>query len=324
MNSRKILLFTLFDTSYFVKGIAMMQSAEKHSSYEIRWTVLAMDEVTKQLLLQLNKKNLKVVTPVDIGPDFIDLKNSRTHKEFCWSGAAFLFDHLVKREPESSLMAYIDADCYFFDDIGKCFDELGNFFAIGIHKHNFSNKNLYLESIVGKFNVGVVIGRNSKDLSQCIGRWKEQVSFECTDKPSEGFYGDQKYLDEWPLLYNRLKIFENTGIGIAPWNLDNKLIDFSYQALKFKNNLVVYHFHGISIMKKTKSTLHIRGAKGYKIPFKIKKYLYEPYIKHILNIEENYFKELSRENYYTMGEKEFIKSLFPFVFKFKTYRYFIY
>jgi hypothetical protein len=282
---RNITLISHFDINYAVRGIAMIRSAESKSSKSIFWKVLALDSETCEVLRKLNLPNLQIFTTQQVGNELLSIRNSRTYKEFCWSAGAIFMDFVIREFLETDLVAYIDADCYFFGDLATCFSQLGASKNIAAHGHNFSENRKHWEDSVGKFNVGLVLGRKSEELRVCIERWKNQVLVSCTVDTSTGNFGDQKYLDSWPILYDGFIELTSAGVGVAPWNIDN--LDLSDSRLGLKVNqdyLIFYHFHGVHQILNLSFFALFQASRGYTIKKYVRNKLYFPYFQELFEI----------------------------------------
>ena len=281
-----ITLISHFDLNYTVRAIAMMRSAEKKSSQTISWKILALDSETYEVLRNLEMPNLQIFTASQIGSDLQTIRNSRSYKEYCWSAGAIFMDFVVREFLETNLVAYIDADCYFFGDLSTCFFQLGANKNIAAHGHNFSESRKHWEEFVGKFNVGLILGRKSEELLECVRIWKNQVLVSCTTDISTGNFGDQKYLDSWPILYEGFLELTSPGVGVAPWNIDHLDLSESQQGLQVnKNNLIFYHFHGVHQILNYKFFTLFQAARGYYIKKSVRRKIYIPYFRELLEIE---------------------------------------
>ena len=94
------------------------------------------------------------------------------------------------------------------------FDEFDKSVSIAISEH-FHN-----ETIGGKYCVQFMYFRNDIEGRKCLKWWKERCIEWCYARYEDGKYGDQKYLDSFPLLFENVYIIKNRGVGIAPWNMN--------------------------------------------------------------------------------------------------------
>jgi hypothetical protein len=176
---------------------------------------------------------------------------------------------------------YVDADMMFFDDPKLVLDELGCDGEILVHEHRYSADKLQYEAISGRFNVGLLAVKNGEQAQACIERWRRQCLDKCVVDPANGFCGDQKYLDEWPRLYSRLRCIGHRGGGVAPWNvLSYRVTSVAGKPMVDDQPVVFYHFHALQILPVgLMGLIKIFPAFGYRLPSDVKKIIYRPYIK---------------------------------------------
>lgn len=227
---------TLFDSTYLSKGLALHQSLLQHSSEDFTLRILAMDEVCRHALAQLELSNVEVIKLdyVERSLGIQDLRAKRSWLEYCWTMASqfmFFFMRAGLRE-----ITYLDADLFFFSDPTVVFDTIAER-SIAITPHRFIPAKEYLR-VNGEFNVGWVTFRNTTRGFACSDYWATQVRARCSAVIG---CGDQAYLDEWPYLYrDDLCVLPKT-VNVAPWNVGN----WSITAGPCIDNLPVicYHFH---------------------------------------------------------------------------------
>lgn len=278
---------TLFDSNYLIKGLALIQSVINHASQNIKWHVLALDGITSEYL----RSNFPDIDVLDFGPEFdqelYERSFNRPWRETCWSAAACLLNNLTHKLENSEYLVYLDADCYFYNDITKMLTCLESF-NIAIHEHNFSEDRKEWLNKSGRFNVGAVAGVVGQEFITCTTRWREQVLESCESIPSLGKCGDQTYLNEWPELYPNLYIWESPGVGLAPWNLNNfPPLEMGSSLSVAKSDLFFFHFHGLEIKFLTSFLALYVPAAGYNLRNKPIKYIFEPYIRNLMLLRNN-------------------------------------
>ncbi len=225
---------TLFDRNYLERGLILYQSIRQRDA-ECRFFVLAMDDETFSAIEALAMQVFHIDSLVQMG----DLKKNHTWQELCWLAASQFMEWI--RIPDNAQLTYLDADMMFFSDPQIIFDEIGDN-SIGIIPHRFTPQNRARLEKNGRFNVSWVTAKNNAIGRECISLWAKQCRDWCYNRHENGKFGDQKYLNEWPELYNgHVCEISNPGAGLAPWNLPNYRIG-SGPTVDGKP-VIFYHFH---------------------------------------------------------------------------------
>jgi hypothetical protein len=180
-----------------------------------------------------------------------------------------------------------------------------------IHEHNYSADRINWLEKSGRFNVGFVAGRNVNEFRRCLSKWRYQVIEDSSINYDKGICGDQKYLDNWPLLYNGLHISEEIGAGVAPWNLNNYTISWN-GSMPFIDNerLIFYHFHGLQTLK-WKFFIFYLIAPGYNIKLRKIKRLYITYLNNVTRVSANIGIEKSHKSFFDFFLSSFKSRLLP-------------
>jgi len=270
---------TLFDRYYATRGIALLRSLEQHCREEFRFTILCMDQETQALLARLNLPRTDLILPRDLGDaELLAVEQSRPRREFCWTCPPSLMLYMLNRLAPGEIATYVDADLAFFSDPAPVFEELGNK-DIAIHAHRFSPEYQASEATSGIFNVGLIAIRNASQGRACLERWRAQCLEKCELDPDNGFCGDQKYLDEWPSLYDRLVVLQHPGVCLAPWNIRNYTIGEKDGRVTVNGApLIFYHYHSlIPLSMNFLGRCALVPSHGYRFPPAQQRLIYRPY-----------------------------------------------
>jgi hypothetical protein len=217
------------------------------------------------------------------------VKKSRSVAEYCWTCTPSTISHVLHNY-DVPHCTYIDADLYFYSDPSILIEELlesGKSVLITEHRFSFLPK-LYEEKRGGRFCVQFITFIREENSLQVLEKWRGQCIEWCYSRYEDGKFGDQKYLEEWPLIYSNIHILQHQGGGIAPWNLTQ----YSFQTekesiigtlLKDKSEFMVVFFH-FQYVKFMENNLCDIG--WYYISSTVKKVFYVPYISKVKGIEE--------------------------------------
>jgi len=244
---------TYFDINYLVKGLALIESLNRHEKNDFQIFVICLDEITRIILNKLNLQNIKTIPFHEIEQrDFplLEAKQNRSLVEYYWTITPTIILRIFERHPEIDLLTYLDADLYFYSSPDPIFDELDNH-SILIHEHRFSQSQSFLEKF-GKYNVGLLCFCNDASGLEALTWWRDRCIEWCYARLENGKYGDQLYLNDWPERFKQVVVLQNIGTGVGPWN--HIQYDFSIdpddnKVLVNKLPLVFYHFHSLTFVE---------------------------------------------------------------------------
>ena len=239
---------TLFDSSYLLKGLAMISSLNLFCP-GMRIYVLCMDEQTKCILDCLDLPFIKCITLAEVeNEDLLKAKADRGVAEYCWTLSSCFTWYMMQKQPEIDLITYLDADLLFYSDVRPLFDEIGDA-SISIVEHRFTPR-LRDRAVNGRFCVQWVSFRRNDEGMECLERWRNQCIDWCYYRLEDGKMGDQKYLDEWPERYLGCHIIENLGAGVAPWNYSQYTFTTrGGQVFVDGVPVIFYHFHQFQMLQ---------------------------------------------------------------------------
>mgnify|MGYP003586371672 CR=1 FL=1 len=243
---------TYFDSNFIYKGLALYDSLCNNVK-EFKLWVLCLDDKSHELLLRLNLQQIILLRLDDFecrNPDLLEIKNQRLLHEYYWTITPLLPLTLLREVPEIDLIAYLDADLFFYSDLQPIYDEWGDG-SIYIIPHRFPLSRKNDESLVGIYNVGFVGHRRDETGIACLERWASQCIEWCHqqyDNPVA--YGDQKYLDVWPKVYPGCVVSMNEGVGAGGWNILNYHHIYSVDNQLFLDNykLIMLHLNFVELL----------------------------------------------------------------------------
>jgi hypothetical protein len=294
----------------------MYESLADHST-QFHLYIFAFDSLSERILKKMNLAHVTVISLEEFETaELLNVKKERSKAEYCWTCTSSTIFHVLKNYDVHDC-TYLDSDLFFFSDPAVLIDELDQHDKnVLMTEHRFSFfPRLYEEKRSGRFCVQFLTFRNEESSLKVLDRWREQCIEWCFARHEDGKFGDQKYLDEWPELYNNTHILEHMGGGVAPWNLDSykffedgKAIKGIVSKTKTEFNLVFYHFQYVKFLKNNRFDIG-----WYHISAFNEKLLYHPYLLKIKDIEdrlvnfnEDYKKTFTEFN--TQGLKNKLKT----------------
>ena len=278
---------TYFDSRYLTRGLALYNSLRKHAPRFVLH-VLCLDEPTYDYLAGAN---LDGVRPIELSdfetwdPSLPAVKPSRSLVEYYFTCAPNLVLYVMDHLPNVSGVTYLDADLYFFEDPAPIYEEIGSG-SVGIIGHRFPPPQTHLE-VHGIYNVGFLFFRNDEPGRRCLEWWRERCLEWCYDKVEDGKFADQKYLDQWPTLFNGVVVVKNKGAGVAPWNQARHAITTSGRRLYVGGEpLIFYHFHALRLASWIIS-MHGLARYGGTMTTVLKSRIYVPYIRELRRLQRH-------------------------------------
>ena len=278
---RPTLFGTLFFANYLTRALVLYRSMEAHFRNDFTLVCLCMDEAAAAIIeeLKLPRVSLLRISQLESrDPLLLAVKGDRTIGEYSWTCTPSFMRYLLDGAGAHDAVAYLDAVLMFFADPQPVFDEWQDS-DILIHGHRYASRHQHLEPNAGTYNVALVAMRASEEAERCLARWRGQCLDACTIDNDRGLCGDQKYLDEWPLLYRRLTIFQHPGAGLAPWNIEQyELTDDPAGPVVDGKPVIFYHYHALRLLVADLfgRSLMVPSA-GYDFTHRQLRLIYRPY-----------------------------------------------
>lgn len=230
---------TLFDKNYLYQGLALHDSLVA-TTHEFKLYALAMDEVAFEMLEKLDRESLVPVSIEDMLTDDVRVvRQKTTHGQFCWVNQPLICQYLLEHHG-LDMVTYLESDSYFFSDPEQLFEELGTY-SVSLVPHNFSS-GIDNTVIAGRFCVQFNAFRNDNYARAVLADWrKENFGY---DKSEPKLYPGQTSIDSWPIKFPGVKVIENPGAGVAPWNVSGYKLGQSNGVPTVDGMPVVfYHYH---------------------------------------------------------------------------------
>lgn len=254
---------TLFDSTFLPQGLALHRSLTRHGGDFQLW-VVAMDDLSEKFLPELALSHVTVIPLRELETaDLRAVRPTRSVAEYCWTITPFTIDAVLERS-NATRVTYIDADMWLVSPPTPIFNEMeGQGAAALITDHAYARE--YEQSAeYGRFCVQFM-PFDRMGSTEIRRKWQAQCLDWCFAEPSEGKFGDQKYLDDWPDSYGAaVRVVENLSLLQAPWN-----------ATRFSaGDAVTYHFHRLRIVSQNRVHPGL-----YRLPREHQILIYEPYLR---------------------------------------------
>jgi hypothetical protein len=225
---------------------------------------------------------VRLISLSDFEKDDVELRQAKQNRspiEYYFTCTPSLPLYILETFPEVDIVTYLDADLYFFSSIEPVYRELGDG-SVLIIGHRFPPY-LRFREIHGIYNVGMLCFRRDANGFACLHYWRTCCLAWCYDRPENGRYADQKYLDDWPGRFAGVVVLQHKGAGLAPWNLGN--YRYSWKNVEFLIDgqpIIVYHFHGLKRINRWITDANTMVFMT-KLPGIVKKGVYIPYLEEL-------------------------------------------
>lgn len=277
---------TYFDGGYLARGLSLVESIRAHGDTS-KIIVLALDSAVETYFSLHPQPELKIISLQDLEsfePRLLEVKQGRSQAEYYFTCTPILIKYaqtLLSRSEDIAI--YLDADLYFFESPAMVIDEFGAG-SIGIIEHKYSKKFEQKLKKYGRFNVGWVAFRNDQFGHNLLRWYCDSTLTWCSDKPTNGLYADQGYLDSFP-DWSGTVVLKTPGANLAPWNVGN------YQLTRTNHGnilvdafpLLFFHFHGI----KSRGPRYVTAEMmyGFRLTKELRNAVYEPYLRKLSSYE---------------------------------------
>jgi len=277
---------TYFDRRYLPRGLALLRSLERHGRPFRLW-VLCLDQACAEHLTSLRHDALVTVTLEDLergDPQLAASRATRSQIEYYFTCTPAWVWFVMHREPTVSELTYLDADLFFFSDPEPVFEE-SRPYSVSITPHRYADRARRRFARYGMHNVGWLTFRRDDDGMRCLAWWRERCIEWCYDRVQGDRYADQKYLDAFPLVSERVRTITHVGANAAPWNIGAYEVGGERDRPTIGDSpLVFYHFQGVrKLAPRTYDTnLAVYGAS---LSPSVRELIYVPYLRELDAIE---------------------------------------
>ena len=267
---------SVVSSAYIYKFLAMQDSLLEHCS-DYHLYALCADQTAYDVLNRLDLKNITLILVSQLEKGRLyKAKNDRNHHEYCWTLKAFFLNYIMNKYKDTCYYAHLDSDLYFFSDPVQIVNEAPTA-SLFLTDHNFSTEFLSSYETSGKYNTGFVCCKKDGVARAAVAWWSEMCFEKCSLKADakKEIYGDQRYVEKWPLLFPNVHNINSKGANVAQWNvLGFNISEKAGQVFVENDRLIFYHFSGLDILSKNEYSL-CTFFRAEDIPLNL---IYMPYV----------------------------------------------
>ncbi|HET7834031.1 MAG TPA: glycosyl transferase [Gallionella sp.] len=232
-----------------------------------------MDELVERNLQRLALPHVGLIPLREVEDvRLLGVKPTRSTGEYCWTLTPFVPQFVFERDSRVNRVTYLDADLFFFASPKSLLDEFehsGKHVMITEHAYAPRYERFGRAKRGGRFCVQFMTFVRSPEGAKVMRWWQDRCLEWCYARVEDGKYGDQKYLDQWPVLFEpEVHILLQKEKTLAPWNV-------AYYGNLGRGQVtpVFYHFHGLRILSHNELLLY----SGYRVG-NAANYLYQTYL----------------------------------------------
>jgi hypothetical protein len=265
---------TLFDSRFLLLGLTLHESLQRVAPNSHLW-VICIDELVEQQLKSLNLDHVSTISLRSIeSEELLSVKPTRTVGEYCWTLTPFAPAAVFSHSPEAERVTYLDSDLFFFTSPETIFSEFES-----SQKHVLITEHAYAPELdrttqSGRFCVQFMTFRRTPESFKVMKWWQDRCIEWCFDRLEDGKFGDQKYLDQWPNLFeHQVHILNQVDMTLAPWN-----VDYFLNHRPMGHTPVFYHFQSFRVVGENLVRLYV----GVRLSNKTRRF-YDAYMNSIRN-----------------------------------------
>ena len=290
---------TLYDSNYLDKGLLLYDSMCKHMD-QFKLYVFAFDDKCYEILNAEKQNNLIPIRLSDLEsayPCLLAAKKDRNTVEYNWTCSSWTIKYVIEQYKEE-ICTYIDADMRFFASPDPVFQKMKDEnCSVIIVPHRFHTDEFARTEgpKTGYYCVEFNTFLNDTNGKKALDWWAEQCCKWCHYiVPSvDQWYGDQKYLNEFPQKFDGIYICDHYGVGLGPWN-DNRMelkpgntegVVLVDKQSKKEYPLIIYHFAGVRFLND-----HLIRVSSRMTSKKLHQAVFDPYINETME-KRRYIKE---------------------------------
>lgn len=169
------------------------------------------------------------------------------------------FKYLIDTYKNVEKIIYFDPDIQIFNNLSlvEKYLEINDILITPHILHTLPiddlspSENLFLN--FGIYNLGfMALNAKSQNTLDLLNWWEEKTLKIGFNRVSEGLFVDQLWINLAPIFFNNVKVLQEYGFNVAPWNLHERNLinknDNEY-IMKDSSKLIFYHFSSYNYTK---------------------------------------------------------------------------
>ena len=277
---------TLFDIKYLDRALLMYESLMR-TCEDAHLYVVAFDNACYITLLSMALPGMTVISYDEFEDDDLRrAKSNRSPREFFWTCSGSCIRYVIKKF-ELEACTYIDSDLYFYGSVRPAVEKfISSGCDVAIISHRYSNhpENDYNARMYGIYCVQFNTFRNTANGMRILNWWIDRCLELCPGEAVDGLFGDQKYIEQFAERFEGIYEYNDFGLGIAPWNIDDYVLNGDYVENRNTHEtgkILFYHFHSLDVFPDGGSNIRVFIRPG-KHDRALVESLYIPYMTELI------------------------------------------
>ena len=273
----KTIYVTVVSYEYALLGISIIRSLTSEGK---NCALYCIDDRGADLFEKVGLGSCVIFRPADYQDvKLAEIRQQRSKSEYCYTCKSVALEHIFTQMPELEWAIYLDSDMMLFGDPDKALP-MGADSHVLLTPHRPSTP--YFERFMpeaGQFNAGYIAFRATKQGLKALRWWRKKCEESCSAAPDAQGYADQRYLDEFPDLFEGVTLSKSAGVNAAPWNISDKKVSKEQESVFVDNDeLLIYHMQGF---KKIGFGFFDLYSGELKLPLEVRDFIYGPYVSHL-------------------------------------------
>ena len=258
--------------------------------------VLCVDDRSYNFIKKFNLDNVVLVKINQLNRrDIIEIKKTRKLNQYCWTLKPVFINYILEHNSNIDRLIYMDSDLFFLQNPEIIINNQPDSSVLISDGKIFLPKNSsefvnFVQNKTGNYNSGFIIFKRDINGIACVKWWDKMCIESCSQNPENNTFGDQKYLDDMPALFDNVGEITTPGVNIGHWNYQKYRFTIENDEIMVNNyKLIVYHFSGFRIINESNIVqIHERDRTNMPFIYDLYKIILRNIINEIKNIDAGY------------------------------------
>lgn len=245
------MIYAAMSSSLFIHHLFAQSESLRCNTDDYTHYCLCLDD---SVFRELSEKKFKNIVPVRLHdlekatPSLESAKTNRSLTEYFFTLKAAWCLFVLAENNDASALVYLDSDLCCYADPRSLLIELGDANMM-LFPHHFEGADSKA-GMRGRYCAGALMIRNTTEAKGILEWWFGECLKRCSLSGENRGYGDQSYLDVFPINFRGVIDCPWPAGHVGPWNfqLSNQLSMVNREYFLVGRPLVFFHFHGFRLV----------------------------------------------------------------------------